>query len=46
VPIELAGSGDAVYEMAMQRLILPIARAYKPDFVLVRYGSCFLASDC
>lgn len=38
VPIELAGSGDAVYEMAMQRLVLPIANAYKPDLVLVSAG--------
>ena len=38
IPIELAGSGDAVYEMAMQRLVLPIANAFDPDLVMVSAG--------
>lgn len=45
IPIELPGSGDAVYEMAMQRLVLPIARAYKPDFVLISAGFDAAAGD-
>mmetsp|Transcript_16089 Transcript_16089/g.23656 ORF Transcript_16089/g.23656 Transcript_16089/m.23656 type:complete len:231 (+) Transcript_16089:1-693(+) len=45
IPIELQGSGDAVYEMAMQRLVLPIARAYKPDFVLISAGFDAAAGD-
>lgn len=45
VPIELPGSGDAVYEMAMQRLVLPIAHAFKPDFVLISAGFDAAAGD-
>lgn len=45
IPIELAGSGDAVYEMAMQRLVLPIANAFKPDLVLVSAGFDAAAGD-
>ena len=45
IPIALAGSGDLVYEMAMQRLVLPIARAYKPDFVLISAGFDAAAGD-
>ena len=45
IPIELAGSGDLVYEMAMQRLVIPIARAYAPDFVLIGAGFDAAAGD-
>jgi len=45
IPIALAGSGDLVYEMAMQRLVLPIACAYKPDFVLISAGFDAAAGD-
>ena len=45
IPIALAGSGDLVYEMAMQRLVLPIACAYRPDFVLIGAGFDAAAED-
>ena len=45
IPIALAGSGDLVYEMAMQRLVLPISCAYKPDFVLISAGFDAAAGD-
>ena len=34
-----------MYEMAMQRLVLPIACAYKPDFVLISAGFDAAAGD-
>jgi len=33
-----AGSGDAVYRAAFERIVLPIARAFAPELVLVSAG--------
>ncbi|HWB74792.1 MAG TPA: histone deacetylase [Nannocystaceae bacterium] len=37
VPMQ-AGAGDADYALAFQRVLVPIAEAYKPDLVLVSAG--------
>ncbi|MCM8750086.1 class II histone deacetylase [Thermomicrobiaceae bacterium CFH 74404] len=40
-----AGSGDAAYRSAFQRLILPIARRYRPELVLVSVGQDASTAD-
>ncbi|EKX52295.1 hypothetical protein GUITHDRAFT_65370 [Guillardia theta CCMP2712] len=38
IPVEFPGVGDPVYSVAMERIVLPIAHAFKPDIVIVSAG--------
>jgi acetoin utilization deacetylase AcuC-like enzyme len=40
-----AGSGDAVYRRAFERIVLPVLEAYAPDLVLVSAGFDASAAD-
>jgi acetoin utilization deacetylase AcuC-like enzyme len=44
VPLE-AGSGDAVYASAFERVLLPVLEAYAPELVLVSAGFDAAARD-
>eukprot|EP00960_Hanusia_phi_P030459 748639-Hanusia_phi.AAC.1 len=38
IPLEFPGIGDPVYASAMERVVLPISHAFKPDIVIVSAG--------
>jgi len=45
IPLEMEGTGDAVYEEALNSIVLPVARAFKPSLVLVSAGFDAAAGD-
>jgi len=38
VPLEAADSGDAVYRMAMDQIVLPVTKDFDPDIVFIAAG--------
>ena len=45
IPFEEVGMGDAEYELAFERVVMPIARSYAPDLVFICAGFDAAAGD-